>query len=53
MFSGWEEVENLEDEEDEETAAAAGWIASIFNSILTTCEAWNERCYEHRLYRLR
>jgi hypothetical protein len=32
MFSGWEEVENLEDEEDEEAAATAGWIASNFNS---------------------
>jgi len=42
MFSGWEEVENLEDEEDEEedegAAAAAGWIASIFTSIITTHE---------------
>ena len=42
MFSGWEEVENLEDEEDKEedegAAAAAGWIASIFTSIITTHE---------------
>ena len=46
----WDELENLEDEEEELEEAAVAWVASMLTGVLMTREAQNERRREHRLY---
>ena len=46
----WEELENLEDEEEELEEAAIAWVAVMLTGVLMTREAQNERHHEHWLY---